>query len=235
MIAVCKREFRALFSNLTGFLFLAVYFLILGIMVTVFNLTGNKIAAFHNQISNMALALGILIPFLTMRLFAQEKREGTEHLLRILPLRTADIVLGKYLACLSVLGIAALGTMLFPLFLSLFGNVNMKAAYLAILALFVMGAALLAIAVFFASLSKSYVCSALFAFLANLVLFLITVLGGNLLPAPFGDIANAAALFLRFDHFAMGLFDVGALIYALSLTAFFLVITVMRMHRRRQL
>lgn len=233
MIAVCKREFRALLQNLTGFLFLAVYFLVLGILVTVFNLTGDKSTAFHHQTSHMALCLGILLPLLTARMFAEERRDGSEQLLRILPLRPVDIVLGKYLAHLALLGIATLGTALFPVILAIFGKVNLGAAYLSILSLFVLGAALLAVCTFFSSFSKNYALCALFSFLPIAALFLLTLLG-VVLPSPFKEAVNAAALFLRFDHFAMGLFDLGAILYALSLTVFFLVLTVLRLRRRQQ-
>ena len=96
----------------------------------------------------------------------------------------------------------------------------------------VLGAALLAICTFFSSFSKNYALCALFSFLPIAALFLLTLLG-VVLPSPFKEAVNAAALFLRFDHFAMGMFDLGAILYALSLTVFFLVLTVLRLRRRQ--
>jgi len=230
MIAVFKREFRALFQYLTGSIFLAVYFLALGIFVTASQFMGHS-AAFHFNVSNLALILALLIPILTMGLFAAEQKEGSARLLQALPLSQTHILMGKYLACFSVIAIAIGGTAIFPVFLSLFGKIDLGAAYLSLLGLLLFSAMLLALGVLFAALCRRVVFCALWIYATEVLFFLFGILE-FLRPDALTNVPNYLAAFLLFDHFAMGLLDIAALIFFISVTVFALSLALLIQKRR---
>ena len=116
----------------------------------------------------------LLAPLLGMRSFAEEKRSKTDQLLYSLPMSVTQIVLGKYFAMLAVFAIPVLIMGLFPVILSLFGVVFYKAAYIALLGFFVLGAALIAICMFMSTLTESQVISAVISFGALLLMYMMS-------------------------------------------------------------
>lgn len=128
MIAVLRRELHAFRTGLTGPLFLAAALCITGIYTAVLCFSEGY-ANFEVILSNTSYILLIMAPFLTMRLFASEPRQGTDRLLYSLPLRPTQIVLGKYLAAVAVYGLYCLILCGYPALLSAYGTVDLSTAY----------------------------------------------------------------------------------------------------------
>lgn len=175
MLAIFQRDLRSYAVTMTGWVFVAFILVFIGIYSMVYNLNygyGN----FEYVLSSLTMIYLLGVPILTMRCFAEERRQGTDQLLYALPLTSGKIVLGKYLAMLVVLAAPLAVSCLYPLVLSAFGDVYLPTAYASILAFFLLGAALTAIGMFASSLCESQVTAAVSCFALLLINYFLTSL-----------------------------------------------------------
>lgn len=154
MIAVFKHELKSYFHSLTAYIFGAFLLAFVGIGAMMYNIQAS-VSNFEYVLSFSSIIFVIIVPILTMRVIAEERKQKTDQLLYSLPLNTFDVVMGKYLALLVVFLIPLAIICLYPLIFSQFGDVYLLTSYGSILAFFVMGAALLAIGVFISSLTDN--------------------------------------------------------------------------------
>lgn len=179
MLAIYKRELQSYFVNMTGFVFVAFLLFMTGIFVTAYNLL-YAYATLTYAIGSLQLVLMLTVPMLSMRVIAEEKKNRTDQLLYSLPLPMHKIVLAKYLAMLTVFLIPTAVVSLYPLILSMFGSVPFLPSYTALLGFFLLGAALLALCMFFSSLCESQVIAAVIGFGTVLLLYLLPTLSSML-------------------------------------------------------
>lgn len=177
MLAICRRDLRAYAVTMTGWAFVAFVLVFMGIYIMVYNLNGSY-GNFEYVLSELTVVYLIGIPVLTMRCFAEERHAHTDQLLYALPLSSAKIVLGKYLAMICVLAVPTAVACTVPLVLAQLGDVYLPTAYLAIGAFFLLGAALTAIGMFASSLCESQVTAAVTCFTLLLINYLLTSLAG---------------------------------------------------------
>ena len=173
MTAVFRHELSSYFKSVSGYVFGAFLLLFAGIYTTDINLNAG-LTNFEYVLDYMCIIFLIIVPILTMRVVAEERRQRTDQLLYSLPLTMTEVVLGKYGALLVVFlaPMAVIGV--YPLILSAFGNVYLPAAYSAWLGFFLLGAALLAIGMFISSLTESQAVAAGRCFVVMLVNYFIT-------------------------------------------------------------
>ena len=163
MNAIFKRELRSYFTGYIGYIFSAFLLLFEGIYVVIINLLSGY-ASFEFTLENIMVVFLLIVPIITMRCLAEERRAKTDQLLYSLPIKTSSIVLGKYFALLCVLLIPTLIIGIYPIILNFFGNVNMLNAYACLFAFFFLAAALIAICMFTSSLTESQIVSAVLGF-----------------------------------------------------------------------
>lgn len=172
MLAIYKKELRSYFTSMIGYLFIGFFLAIVGVYFMAYNLQGGY-SNFEYVLSSMIFVFVILVPILTMRLLAEEKRQKTDQLLFTSPLSVNKIVIGKYLAVFTVF-ISAMGiTMFYPLILSKYGTVSFKLAYTGILGFILVGAAYLAIGLFLSALFESQAIAAVVTFVVLLITYLM--------------------------------------------------------------
>jgi ABC-2 type transport system permease protein len=188
--ALYKKEFKSYFNNMTGWVVIAFLLVIAGIFVKALNLDG-KYPGFEVSLGNMGMVLLFVVPILTMRSLAEERAIKTDQLLFSLPVSVSKMVVAKYLAMLSVFAIPIGVMALYPLFMMLYGSINIITAYSALLGYFLLGAALIAIGLFVSSLTESIVISAVVTFGAMLLCNLMSELA-NMVPT------TAMASFIAF-------------------------------------
>ena len=176
MFAVYKREFRAYMTNVYGWLFMAVLLLFVGFMTFLENLIGGAPFIEYALLSGEYVLI-LLIPVLCMRSMAEDKRNKTDMFYLSLPMKTTAVVLGKYLALLTVYAIPCAVIATYPVLLGMFGEVNFAGAYSAILFFFMLGAALIAVCQFVSSLTDNLVVAAVLGVVGTLVLFALPLLG----------------------------------------------------------
>ncbi len=206
MNAVFIKEIKSYYTSITGYITTAIMMLVSGIYIYAVNVEGGS-GDFSSTFVNMAFIYFIvLIPIITMKMFSEEKKKRTDHLLYSLPIKTSGVVIGKFLSCCAVTAVPVVLMGLYPLIFSAYGNVNFLSAYSALFGFFMLGASLISIGMFFSSLTESQVVSA--------IITLVFILLGELLPSLSEYISSnaiaGAAVFM-----AMGLF-VGFIVYFLT-------------------
>lgn len=154
MGAIFRHELRNYFHSLTAYVFGAFLLAVIGIGAMYYNLEA-AVSNFEFVLSFASIIFVVIVPILTMRTLAEERRQRTGQLLYSLPITTTQVVLGKYLALLVVYLILLAVISLYPLLFSRFGDVYLPTSYGSLFAFFMMGAALLAVGMFLSSLTDN--------------------------------------------------------------------------------
>ena len=173
MIAVYKRELRSYLTSMIGYLFIFFILLLTGIYFSAYQL-GASYPRFEYTLSALTFVFLISVPILTMRVLAEERKQKTDQLLLTAPVSVEKIVLGKYLALVTIFAIPMLVMCFYPLLMTKFGTVSLGAAY-TVLGFFLLGCANLAIGVFISSLTESQVIAAVLTFV---ILFAFYMMNG---------------------------------------------------------
>lgn len=285
MIAVFKHEIRSYFHSLTAYVFGAFLLAFIGIGAMLYNIQA-AVSNFEFVLNFGSLVFVVIVPVLTMRVIAEERRQKTDQLLYSLPITTLQVIAGKYLALLVIYLIPLAIISVYPLIFAQFGDVYLLTSYGSIFAFFLMGAALIAVGMFLSSLTDNqglaagigiavilfnYYSVSLSEYVSSTaagsviaLLVIIVALGAviryltrnenlasgiclvllaavlllyfidstsfeGLLPS----IMTQLSLFERFKVFVNGMFDMTAVVYYLSVIAFFLFLSVQSLEKRR--
>jgi ABC-2 type transport system permease protein len=204
------KEERAIFSSPIAYTTVAVYLLLMGYTFTAIlflNRTGELVRVFFQA----AVLLLLIVPVVTMRLFAEERRTGTLELLLTSPVTEIEIVLAKFIAGLTI-PLLMLGlTGSYAIVLGIYGEPDWGPIYSGFLGLLLLAAALTAIGLLVSGLTSNQIVAAVVAMGAGILLWMIDTLG-YLLPDPFDAIITHLSLVAHFTPFATGalfLSDVG--------------------------
>lgn len=154
MIAIFKHELRTYFGSLTAYVFGAFLLVFVGIGAMLYNLQA-AVSNFEYVLSFSSLVFVVIVPILTMRVIAEERKQKTDQLLYSLPVSTTEVIIGKYLALLVLYFIPLCVIAVYPLIFAQYGDVYLLTSYGSLLAFFVMGAALIAVGVFISSLTEN--------------------------------------------------------------------------------
>lgn len=202
MEAVYRKELKICFTGLTGYLFIALVLATAGVFSISLNLSGSYTTSFEYVLYNMTIVFLLTVPLLTMNTLAGERRNKTDQLLLTSPLSITKIILGKFLALLTVLAIPIALMSFYPLILSMFGTVNFLSVYSTFLCFLFLGAALIALCIFISSLTESQIIAAVismfslfFAYLVPYIVDLISTKTAAVIIACL-VLAAAAALFV---------------------------------------
>ena len=190
--ALYDREFNSYFHTLYGYVFTAFIILVASIY-TVGDCIRGRSANFSGVVGSMSFIYLIVIPILTMRVFAEERRQKTEQLLYALPVSMGQVVVGKFLALISVLALPVIVMAAYPLTLNFYGDVDLLGAYCALIGFYLCGCALCAIGMFLSSLADNQAVAAGMCFVAMLLLFFLSSLA-NLVSASASATLLAAAV-----------------------------------------
>ena len=164
MTAIYKRELRSYLTSMIGYIFIFFILLLTGIYFSAYQL-GAAYPKFEYTLSALTFVFLISVPILTMRILAEERKQKTDQLLLTSPVSVEKIVMGKYLALVTVFAIPMAIICFYPLLMTKFGTVSLGTAYTAILGFFLLGCANLAVGVFISSLTESQVIAAVLTFI----------------------------------------------------------------------
>ena len=233
MLAIYKRELKSYFHSFIGLLFIGVMLFFVGLYYTAYNLSGYPY--FSYAISGVIFVFLLAIPILSMRILAEERKNKTDQLILTAPVTVGQIVMGKFLALLTIFAIPTLIICAYPLILCQFGSVPLGEAYLAILAFFLYGMASIAIGLFASSLTESQVIAAVlgfgFLFLGYMMSAICSLISttGNLLT----KILSVYDMYTPFVNLLNGTLDLSSVVYFVTLTALVLFLTVQSVQKRR--
>ena len=232
MCAIYKKELRAYLTSMTGYIFMAVLLAVTSLYYVANCLVGGY-PVFGAVLSAVYFVLLIIVPVLTMRSMAEEKRQKTDQLLMTAPVSLWKIVLGKYLAMVTIFLIPMAILCLYPLILLQFGSVSLPMAYTAILGDTLFGAACLGIGLFLSALTESQVIAAVLTFG---VLFFLNMASGiaNVIGASgvLASVLNALCIYQPFINFVQGIFDLSGVLYYVTVIILSLFLTVQLMQKK---
>lgn len=188
MKAVFRHELSSYFCNVSGYVFGGFLLLFAGIYCMVYNIQ-SALVNFEYVLGGMSFVFLVIVPILTMRVLAEERRQKTDQLLYSLPLTMTKVVLGKYAAMLVIFLVPLAIVSLYPLILTSFGAVNLRASYSAIIGFFFLGAALIAIGMYISSVTESQAVAAGLCFVVMLVNYFIADLASFASTSSFASLA----------------------------------------------
>jgi ABC-2 type transport system permease protein len=232
MIAVWKREVQSYFLSPLAYIFIGAFMIVAGIMFTINNIMSLSVS-FNTTLSSMTFIFMLLVPLLTMKLISEDRKSKTDQLLLTAPLSITSIVLGKYLAAVTVFVITLLLSLVFPIILSIFGMPALGEIVSGYIGFFLLGCALIAVGVFISSITENQVISALVTFFVLLIMWM-----GNaalaLIPSKLVvGILEWFLVYSRISPFSLGLLSITPMIYFVSFAAVFLFLAVRSIEKRR--
>ena len=241
MLAIFKRELRSYFTTATGYIFLAISLALFGAILGATTLM-NATSSTSTYFILVLIILAMILPILTMKSFSEEKRTKTEQLLLTAPVSIPRMVLGKYLAALTMYVIVVIASMLnyIPLYtytvkdaLSSTMPPNFVMILGSTIAILLVGMSFIAIGMFVSSLTENQFAAVVITFGILAALLCITIFNGYINSAAIRLILDWFSIYNRFYNFTYGLFDFGALIYYLSVSGVFVFLTIRVFESRR--
>jgi len=194
MLAIYKREFKSYFQSMVGCVFVAFLVAFTGIYFTAYNLNAGY-PYFSYTLSGSLIVFIVGIPLITMRSFAEERKNKTDQLLLTAPVSLTKIVLGKHLAMISVVAIPNLIFCLFPLLIKMNGTAYLKTDYISIGVFFLLGCVYVAIGMFMSALTESQMIAFITTFGLLLILYLWNGIIGFLPSSAIGSLIGLIVVF----------------------------------------
>lgn len=176
MKAIYKKELRLFYTTMTGYVAAAMMLVLVGVCSHVVNLKGG-LSGLEYALLSSRWALALVVPVLTMRSFVEEKKQHTDLLLSASPVTPAQIVLGKFFATATVYALPLAVVGFYPLIFSAYGSIDLPSALLTLLAMLLLGLALIPIGMFISSLTESYVVATLVSIGAMMLMYFFTDIG----------------------------------------------------------
>ncbi len=202
MQAIYKRELQSYFHSMIGYIFIAFLLAITGVYFMAFNLTYGY-PTFSYVLESLVFLLLIAVPVLTMRSFAEDRKNKTDQLLLTAPVSVSKIVLGKYLALVTVYLIPHLFFCFFPLLIKMQGTAYLLKDYSALLAFFLLGCVFIAIGLLLSALTESSIIAAITTFGVLLLLYLLE---GIVQFIPATSTVNLVGFLLLFSLLVYGIY-----------------------------
>jgi len=248
--AIFKKEIKTYFTSPIAYVVITVFLVLIGFffysLIWFFNSQSLQLAQnqyYYQQLNinqmvysplfqNMSIILLLMIPLLTMRLFSEEKKINTDELLYTCPISINQIILGKYFASLFVLLAMLLLTGILSIFTFAYGNPELVPILNGYLGLFLMGAAFIAVGIFFSSLTENQIVAAILTF-GTLLLFWILNWASYSAGGIWKGVLNYLSFIQHFDDMTRGILDTTDLVYYLSFVFLGLFLTHSVIQSRR--
>ena len=241
MFIIFKKELSAFFSSVIGYLAVAVFLILMGLVVWVFpgNAFENGYANLDELFTNAPLVFMLLIPAVTMRMFSEEKKTGTLELLVTRPLSELQIILGKYFAACLLVFVSLLPTLLY--YYTIYelgappGNLDAGATWGAYIGLAMLSAGFVAIGLFASSLTDSqivaFILAAFLCFICYMAFSSLASLG--LFSGKVNDIIATIGIQAHYISISRGVVDSRDVIYFLSIIVIFILCTKTSLESRK--
>jgi len=221
---LCRKELRTYFVSPIAYLLLAMFAIVFGFFF--WNAVGyfSYMGVEAQMVSNVSVIGLFLIPMITMRLFAEEKRSGTIELLVTSPVRDLEIILGKWLAAVLLYAAILLVTALNFVWLFKYGNPDWKPLAVAYLGLLLQAGMLLAIGTFISTLTRNQIIAGAATFGVCLLLWVLEWVSG-FESATWARAMAYLSVLTHFESFAKGLLSLKDAVFYVSATFFGLFLT----------
>lgn len=233
MITIFMKELRTYFTSAMGYIFLGLFLIISGMFFAFVNIF-NSYADMGTFFKNVSIVLLFLVPILTMRLLSEERKTKTDQLLITAPIHLRDIILGKYLASISLFLISLLFMGLYTIILFIFGNPVGTSIVTLFIGFFLMGCSLISIGLFISALTESQIVAGLATFAVLLLLWLSDIFSAAISNQTFVNVLNWLSVLKRYDEFTSGgVLNISTFIYYIIFSSVFVFLTTMTLEKRR--
>jgi ABC-2 type transport system permease protein len=233
IMTICSKELKSYFLSPIAYIFIIVYLAITNFLFFQTFFVNNQ-AEMRGYFEFLPYIFLILIPAITMRSWAEEKRNKTIELLLTLPLRDTQIVAGKFLAALSFLTITLACSLTVPITIAILGNPDIGVIVGSYIGAILLGAAYISIGMWISSLTENQIV----ALISGVVVILLLLIVGHPLvlafvPSEFVPLLSFLGLATHFESICRGIIDSRDVIYYLTVIAFFLFLNVQSLESRK--
>lgn len=232
MFAIYKRELKGYFISPIGYLFVANFLAISGLLFSICTLQRQSDSSVADYFQYLIYAFAILLPLLTMKSLSEERKTKSEQLLMTSPVSVGGMIMGKYFAALTVFGAVLLCNSLNFLLLEKYGEPNVRLIFSSLLCLFFIGALFLAIGIFFSSLTEDTLIAAITSIDVIFVMLAVNFLS-DISISWLKKVVDWISILARYEPFTYGILDITSIIYYVSIAAVFLFLAVRVYERRR--
>ncbi|MBR7009211.1 MAG: ABC transporter permease subunit [Ruminococcus sp.] len=232
MGAVFKRELKSYFTSPVGYVFLTLFYAYAGLMFYVTSLSEGK-TRMDMLFSSLVIVLVVIVPILTMRTMAEEKRSKTDQCLLTSPVSITGIVAGKFLAAFVVYLAAIAITVIMALITAVYSAPDWKVIIGDVTGLALLGAAYVAIGIFCSACTESQAVAAVLSFGVIMFMSFISAIASQLPFEWLTKVADKLAFSERYYAFTYGIFDISNVLYFISAVFVFLFLTVRLTEKRR--
>ena len=223
MLAVIKKELRSYLLSPIGYIFIGLFLLMFSLLFYISVFYDRKVY-FEDTFYDAATIMTFLIPVLTMRMFSEERKTGTEQLLLTSPRSLVSVVLGKFIAGMIIVLIAMCGTLIHFVILRHFGKPDVKVALATLLGFFLINCAYISFGMFASSITENQIIAC--------VLTIGVFIAMWFLPTVSSVFLNIS-LMNMFDHFPAGVIALKEIIMFVSFTILFILLTIIVLQRRK--
>ncbi len=233
MFAIYMRELKSYFLTPIGYIFCGMFLVVSGLAFASCTLLKQSTESLGNYFLWLMIIFAILLPLLTMKLLADDRRTRTDQILLTSPVSVTAIVMGKYLASVTVFGATFLVNSFNFLLLFKYGSPNIVSILINILGVFLLGAAFIAIGVLLSSLTENQLIAAVSAMGINAAMLLISLVADGIESTGLRTVLKMFSVIDRFVPFTNQMLDVSAIIYYISLAAVAIFLTIRVIEKRR--
>ena len=230
MTAIYKKEMKSYFYSPTAYILIGIFTVLTSIFFQPYLMYG--IGDFSGMLDTISFFLIFIVPVFTMRLLTEDRKSGAETLLLTSPTPLYSIVLGKYLAAVSVFMAMVAVSWVYPAIQVIFGGsvgAQLVGGYIGYILL---GAAFISFGIFASSLSENQIVAAIIS-VAGLLVIQIAEALSSMVGGPVGKILDWFSLMSRYKDFSGGIFGITPIVYFLSFIGLFLFLTVRMIDKRR--
>lgn len=235
MLTVYKREMSSYFRSPVAYCIMGFFMVLVGLLFWV-NSILNSSALFASTLSSIGIFLAFIIPVITMKLLSDEKKNGTEVLLRTSPVPMWRIVLGKYLASFTLFFVMTLLTLIYPVLIAFLvedGAILSTAQDLGgYIGFVLLGATYLAISMFVSSFTESQSVATVAGIVTLVILYFLQSIGSSI-GSTLGAILQWIAPLTRYNDFTAGSFNFASFIYYITFSAVMVFLTYINVERKR--
>lgn len=237
MLAIIKREISSYFTSPLGYVFLAVFYGFSGLFLWINCLAGGS-AEMSGVFVLMFFVMMILIPVLTMRTMADDKRQKTDQLTLTSPVSLFGLVMGKFLAAFFVFFCAVLILLIYAVFISMavakagneFGWATFWGNFVGII---LMGGVFISVGIFISNLTENQMIAAIGSIGANIVLCMFDIISNYIPVEAVKNVLNSLSVFYKYNEFTVGIFSLKNILFFISLIVIFNFLTMRFIERRR--
>ena len=224
MWAIIKKEFKSYFLSPIGYIYIGVFLLMCSIFfyLDVFTYMSTD---FPYMFGSASTILTFIVPLITMRMFSEERKNGTEQLLLTSPRSITQVVLGKFIAAALVVLVSVLLTLIYFGILCYFGEPQLGKSLVAILGFALLAIAYVSFGMFASSLTENQVISAVITIAVFILLWF--------LPNFSSTFSYFSLMEAFYESFYLGTISIKNLVLLVSFSALFVVFTIMVLQRRK--